>query len=179
VPVTGDPKGIKADVAMTVDVPVLDRLGAMRPVFEKAPLTVCIDHHVSNKGFADVNWVDPKAAAVGEMIFRLYEAFQGQPTQREAYCMYVSLGHGHRLFRYMSTTPAVHRIAAELISKGVSPLEVSQHLYESRTATDLKFPRRAAEVHQNLGRQPWWRGLRSPVVDQVFRRPARRSSTSS
>jgi len=124
---------------MTVDVPVLDRLGAMRPVFEKAPLTVCIDHHVSNKGFADVNWVDPKAAAVGEMIFRSMRRFKVKPTQREAYCMYVSLVTDTGSFRYMSHhaggPPDRGRVDLE---RGFSPRSF-QHLYESRTATDLKF----------------------------------------
>ncbi len=138
-PVAGGPRGLQADVAMTVDVPVIERTGSIQPVIERAPLSVCIDHHVSNKGFADINWVDPKAAAVGEMIYRLYRAFKKQPTQREAYCMYVSLVTDTGSFKYMNTTPAVHQIAADLISKGVSPLDVSQHLYESRSGLDLKF----------------------------------------
>ena len=133
------PDKVKADVSMIVDVPVLERVGSVRPLVERTPLVVCIDHHVSNQLFADVNWVDPKAAAVGEMIYRLYEAFKEIPTKPEAYCMYVSLVTDTGSFKYLNTTPAVHKIAADLISKGVSPLDVSQHLYESRSALDLKF----------------------------------------
>ncbi len=130
---------IKADVAITVDVPVLDRVGAVKPLLERIPFLVCIDHHISNKGFADINWIDPKAAAVGEMVYRLYKTFKVKPTKQEAYCMYVSLVTDTGSFRYMNTTPVVHQYAAELIATGVSPLEVSQHLYESRSPMDLKF----------------------------------------
>ncbi len=138
--VIGRPSQVRMpEVAMTVDVPVLARLGSMSGVFEKAPLSVNIDHHVSNQLFGDINWVDPKAAAVGEMIYRLYEAFGLQPTRDEALCMYVSIVTDTGSFRYMSTTPEVHRIASNLISLGVSPLKVGQDIYECHSPSDLRF----------------------------------------
>ena len=127
------------EVAITVDVPVLSRLGCMEQLFQRTPLTLNIDHHVSNQRFADVNWVEPKAAAVGEMIYYLYRAFRVKPRLDEALCMYVSIVTDTGSFRYMSTTPAVHRIASELISLGVSPLKVAQDLYECHSPRDLKF----------------------------------------
>ena len=33
-----------------------------------------IDHHVSGRPFADVNWIDPHAVATAEMVFRLARA---------------------------------------------------------------------------------------------------------
>jgi phosphoesterase RecJ-like protein len=32
---------------------------------------ISIDHHVSGRPFAHVNWIDPHAVATGEMVFRL------------------------------------------------------------------------------------------------------------
>ena len=133
------PARFRPEVAVTTDVPVLERIGSMIPVFQKAPLRVVIDHHVSNRRFGDVHWVDPKAAAVGEMIYRLYRAFRVRPTREEAQCMYASIVTDTGSFRYMSTTPEVHRIAAELIATGVSPLRTSQDLYECHSASDLRF----------------------------------------
>lgn len=140
VPVTGRPaKDFSPEVSIIVDVPVFGRVGAIKPLIERVPLVVCIDHHVSNQRFADINWVDPKAASVGEMIYRLYRAFGLKPRLAEAICMYVSVVSDTGSFRYMSTTPAVHQIAADLIATGVSPLKIAQQLYESRSAADLKF----------------------------------------
>ncbi len=140
VPVVGGPdKKVSAEVSIIVDVPVFSRVGSIKQLIERVGLVVCIDHHVSNQRFADINWVDPKAASVGEMIYRLYRAFGMKPHLPEALCMYVSLVSDTGSFRYMSTTPAVHRIASELIQIGVSPLKVAQQLYESRSAADLKF----------------------------------------
>ena len=139
-PVVGRPSQTRVpEVAITVDVPVLARLGSMSGLFEKAGVSVNIDHHVSNQLFGDVNWVDPKAAAVGEMIYRLYEAFGMKPTRDEALCMYVSIVTDTGSFRYMNTTPEVHRITSNLISRGVSPLKVGQDIYECHSPSDLRF----------------------------------------
>ena len=133
------PARFRPEVAMSVDVPVLERLGSMIPMFRRADLRVVIDHHVSNRRFGDINWVDPKAAAVGEMIYRLYRAFRIRPSRGEALCLYASIVTDTGSFRYLSTTPEVLRIAADLVSLGVSPLQVAQDLYECHTASDLKF----------------------------------------
>jgi phosphoesterase RecJ-like protein len=139
-PMRSTPNGkVTAEVSMIVDVPTLSRVGSIRRLIERIPLKVNIDHHVSNQRFADVNWVDPKAASVGEMIYRLYRSFHLKPSPAEALCIYVSLVTDTGSFRYMNTTPAVHRIASALIATGVSPLKVSQQLYESRRPSDLKF----------------------------------------
>lgn len=130
---------LSADVIMTVDVPVLERLGCMQKLFERMKRTVVIDHHVSNRYFGQINWVDPKAAAVGEMIYRLYRVFGLKPSRNEALCLYVSIVTDTGSFRYMSTTPEVHRITADLIAQGVSPLKTAQDLYECHTARDLRF----------------------------------------
>ncbi len=140
VPVVGrlDPK-VQAEVAIVVDVPLLARVGKVEPMIRRSRLLVSIDHHVSNQQFADVNWVDPEAASVGEMIFRLIRAFGKKPTREEALCLYVSLVSDTGSFRYMSTTPAVHRMAADLIEQGVSPLRVAQQLYEAHSVKDIRF----------------------------------------
>jgi phosphoesterase RecJ-like protein len=132
-------KKVSAEVSMIVDVPVFSRVGTIEPLIRRIPLVVVIDHHVSNQRFGHVNWVDPKAAAAGEMVYRLYQAFHLKPTYSEALCMYVSLVTDTGSFRYMSTTPAVHRMAADLIAIGADPLQVAQQLYESHSVRDLKF----------------------------------------
>lgn len=140
VPVLSRPRaGFKADVSFVVDVPVFSRVGSIAAMIQKIPTVICIDHHVSNQRFADLNWVDPKAAATGEMIYRLYRAFGIRLNFPEALCLYVAIVTDTGSFRYMNTTPAVHRIVAELIAAGVSPLKVSQALFESYAVSDLRF----------------------------------------
>ena len=158
-PVIAGPSGgrFSPEAAITVDVPLLSRTGSIAKLIEKAPLRINIDHHVSNQRFGHVNWVDPEAAAVGEMIWRLYRAFRLRPTRDEALCMYVSIVTDTGSFRYRSTTPAVHRIAAGLIETGVSPLQVAQDLYECHSGPDLRFLGRVLSglKQSDRGRVAW------------------------
>ena len=131
---------VRAEVAITVDVPVFGRLGSAGPVLRRAPLLISIDHHVSHGGFGDLNWVDPSAAATGEMIYRLFRAMHVTPSKADALCMYAALVIDTGSFKYRNTTPVVHQIAADLLRRAqINPLSVSQRLYETHRASDLRL----------------------------------------
>lgn len=129
-----------ADVAITVDVPVFARVGSVGPWLRQAGLLVSIDHHVSHEGFGDLNWVDPTAAATGEMIYRLFRAMRVPPSKEAALCLYAALVTDTGSFKYRNTTPEVHRIAADLLRRArINPMYVSQRLYEAHRAGDLRL----------------------------------------
>src|ERR1700692_3592598 len=52
---------------------------------------ISIDHHVSGRPFAHVNWIDPAAVATAQMVFRLARE-AGTPFSPEiATCLYTAL----------------------------------------------------------------------------------------
>ena len=61
-----------------------------------APATTSIDHHVSGRPFADVNWIDPSAVATAEMVYKLARE-AGVTITPEIANRY--LGHGSGLGR--------------------------------------------------------------------------------
>ena len=63
----------KYDVFVALDVSSLDRLGESLWFFENADKTICVDHHETNPGLADVNEVRPKASSTCEVLFDLFE----------------------------------------------------------------------------------------------------------
>ncbi|OGX41613.1 MAG: hypothetical protein A3C53_08100 [Omnitrophica WOR_2 bacterium RIFCSPHIGHO2_02_FULL_68_15] len=133
------PARVSADVAITVDVPVFARVGSAARWLKQAGQLISIDHHVSHEGFGDINWVDPTAAATGQMIDRLFRAFRVAPSKEDALCLYAALVIDTGSFKYRNTTPEVHRIAADLLQRSkVSPLVVSQNLYEVHNLRGLR-----------------------------------------
>lgn len=125
------PGPTEAEVAITVDVPVFSRVGSAGRWLKQAGQLISIDHHVSHEGFGDINWVDPTAAATGQMIYELFRTFRITPSKDDALCLYAALVIDTGSFKYRNTTPKVHRIAADLLEWAkVSPLVVSQGLYE-------------------------------------------------
>ncbi len=63
----------KLDVCFSLDVSTLDRLGDGVKLFSGAFRSICIDHHVSNPGFGQLNHIDPNASSTAEVLMDLYE----------------------------------------------------------------------------------------------------------
>src|ERR1700743_271291 len=49
-----------------------------------------IDHHVSAKTYANINWIDSTAVATAELIFRLGQTAQGKLSPENATCLYTA-----------------------------------------------------------------------------------------
>ncbi len=106
---------------------------------QRAATVINVDHHRSNSRYGDLNWVDPTAAAAGELAMSLVDEL-GAPLDPEiATCLYTSLITDTGDFRYESTTAATHRMAARLLEAGVRPGRVSEALYESRPLGALRL----------------------------------------
>jgi phosphoesterase RecJ-like protein len=121
-----------ADVIFILDISNWDRLGRCGPlVRESKALRVCIDHHISNDQFADVNLIDVKASSTGELIYRLITGMAGEITMEIAEPLYVSIITDTGSFRFSNTNSAVHSIAAHLIDIGVDPRGVYENIYEN------------------------------------------------
>lgn len=104
------------DLFVTCDVSARDRLAVVRDYFEKAKKTVCIDHHVSNPGFARINHILPDASSSCEVLYGLLDP---EKVDREiAQAVYTGIIHDTGVFQYSCTSPETMRIAGELMKTG-------------------------------------------------------------
>ena len=104
------------DLFISVDCAALDRLGDALPYFQKAKRTFCVDHHVSNHGFADENVILPDASSACEVLCSLMDP---EKINKQAACaLYMGIAHDTGVFQYSSTTPETMRIAGELMKTG-------------------------------------------------------------
>lgn len=75
---------------------------------------LCIDHHESNKGYAEKTLLRENAAAACEIIYSLAK-FMGVKISRHcAMCLYTGIATDSGCFKYSCTTPEAHEIAAEM-----------------------------------------------------------------
>ena len=88
-----------------------------------------IDHHYSNTPYADINWIDPEAPAVGEMVFDLSRFLGATPTPEIAENLYCAIFSDTGSFHFSNTTPRALAAAAELARLGASPNRVAEKLY--------------------------------------------------
>ncbi len=118
------------DLAIICDTGVLDRVGSVGPAIQGASRVLVIDHHVTPGTIGDVRVVDPDAAATTQLVFELLQRLGWEISRPIAEALYTGLVTDTGRFQYSSTSPAVHRIAAELLSAGVEPAPIGQQLYE-------------------------------------------------
>ena len=52
---------------------------------------ISIDHHVSGRPFAHVNWIDPHATATAELVYRLAREAGVSISPEIATCLYTAL----------------------------------------------------------------------------------------
>jgi phosphoesterase RecJ-like protein len=100
---------------------------------------VNIDHHPDNRRYGDVNWIEPTAAATGEMVYHLGVALGARLTPGIATNLFTAIHTDTGSFRYSNTTEETFKIAAALVAAGAAPALVSGHLYERRHADSLRW----------------------------------------
>jgi phosphoesterase RecJ-like protein len=127
------------DCYLVVDATDPGRVGGLLNGVPAGSLVINVDHHISNAHFGTYNWVDPEAAATGEMIYYLIQEM-GVPLSREvATNLYVAILTDTGSFHYANTTPRARRVAAALIEAGVVPHEVAALLFDQREVEELRL----------------------------------------
>jgi len=114
------------------------RLGASEPIFDRARRTINIDHHVSNPGCGDVNYVVPEASSSCELVFNVLDPegtgapFMNEETARN---LYIGMVTDTGVFRYSNTGRRTMEIAGYLMTFGFDyPTLVRDIFYEKTIA---------------------------------------------
>ncbi|MBQ6550138.1 MAG: bifunctional oligoribonuclease/PAP phosphatase NrnA [Lachnospiraceae bacterium] len=110
------------DLVFIVDCATPDRLMAGAGALKKAKKTVVFDHHGTNPGFGDENYIDAKASSTCEVLTRFMEP--ERISGRAALCLYSGILFDTDVFRYDCTGPETLRQAAMLLEKGVPFAEI-------------------------------------------------------
>lgn len=125
------------DLFMSLDCGDPDRFTPFAQYFETAKRTLCIDHHISNKGFGDVCYVEPQACSAAEAIFKLLD--EDRINQPCAEALYMGIVHDTGVFKHSNTTRSAMTIAGILIEKGARPSFVIDETFYKKTLTQNKL----------------------------------------
>ena len=122
----------EAEVVFALDTATRVRLGktVLSLLPEKATWVV-IDHHVSNRGYGDLNLIDSTAPATGEILFRLIQELELPLTPTGRNALYAAISTDTGSFRYPATTSRTLGIASQLVAGGIDVGEISNALYAS------------------------------------------------
>lgn len=141
--------GFVPEHIVSVDVAALSLLPENAAIYQDR-IALAIDHHPSHGGFAAEAYVDPSAAAAGEIVYELIT--QLTPiTPAIALPLYVAISTDCGCFVYANTTARTHRIAAVLMEQ-VDVSAVNKALFRTKSKVRLAMESRMAsemELYDN------------------------------
>ncbi|MCR5418392.1 MAG: bifunctional oligoribonuclease/PAP phosphatase NrnA [Lachnospiraceae bacterium] len=138
------PEGENYDLVIVLD-SVVSRCGFASAVAQAPAKVINIDHHKSNPGEGDVSWVEPDAAACGQVLYKLMCATQEGKALMDrdiALALYIAIIHDTGVLQYSNTSPETLRIVADLVSFG----------FDFTTLIDKTFYENTYVQSQVLGR---------------------------
>ncbi len=117
----------------SVDVSVKDRLGDGIALFDACEHTAMLDHHPTNDGFGEVDFVDSDAAACGELAVELIRELGVALDIPMATWLYAAITTDCGRFGYGSTRPETLIAAADCVRAGIDVDEITRRVFLTRT----------------------------------------------
>lgn len=119
------------DLYFSLDCSEPERLEKYQTYFEESCYKICIDHHVTNKGFGHLSFIEPEASSTCEILFDLFDCDRISLGCAEA--LYMGILHDTGVFKHSNTTKKVMEIAGALIEKGVNTEMIQDKTFFKKT----------------------------------------------
>jgi len=115
-----------------------ERLGKYKCVIDNSKKTICIDHHITNTKFADLNIIDPEMSSTGELLFHILKSENKEINLKMAEYIYIAIITDTGKFAYDSTSVKTHNVASELIQIGIDVSRIDNEIYNSKPINVVK-----------------------------------------
>lgn len=127
------------DLAIALDCADLKRLNGFGKYFEDAKVTISIDHHGSNKMFADYNYVDPVSPACAQILVIVLEYLKVEITKEIGICLLTGIITDTGGFKYSGITAETFEIASWLLNLGVNVSDIYIRVLQVKTKSNFEL----------------------------------------
>ena len=135
------PDECRYDLFFALDLGETERLGGNAVYFETAGDTACIDHHISNDGFARHDYIVPDASSTSELVYTLMD--ESEVDRDIAECIYTGIIHDTGVFQYSNTSKRTMEIGGKLISFGFDFSRIIDETFYEKTYVQNQIMGRA------------------------------------
>jgi len=140
-----------ADIIFLLDFNELGRVGDdMKNTLEQYKgIFVMIDHHLDPSDVAQYLFTDTDICATAQMVYHFLEKIDEVEAinPKVATCLYTGILTDTGSFRFPKTTPATHRIVADLIERGADNAQIYNNVYDVNSYGRLQL---LGQALQNL-----------------------------
>ncbi len=116
---------------------------------------ISIDHHLTGRPFAHVNWIDPHAVATAEMVYRLAARAGVKISPEIATCLYTAVLTDTGAFMFEGTSEHTFELARELVLAGADPARCARSVYFAHSTAKMRLLGAALSNLQREGCLAW------------------------
>lgn len=132
-------RGEKFDCVIATDCASYARLGKAGECVNHRKILLNIDHHATNPRYGEVNWVSPREASTGELIFKLLKVARWPITKPIADLLFTAVSTDTGSFQYPTTRPGTFHTGAELVTRGANLAKICDEVYQSYPLSRAKL----------------------------------------
>ena len=114
-----------------------------------------IDHHLSGQRFAHVNWIDPKAVATAELVYRLAREAGVKISPQIATCLYTAVLTDTGSFMFEGVNDHTFGLARELVLAGADPARCARNIYFAHSTAKMRLLGAALSSLHREGMLAW------------------------
>ncbi len=120
------------DAAFVLDCAELERVGVGFFDMVNTDIWVNIDHHLTNKTFADYSVIDSSACSTGYLVYQLLKVLEIEIDLDIAENIYTTILFDTGSFHYSNATSEAFSAAGDMIALGVSAWGVANKVFENQ-----------------------------------------------
>ena len=131
---------------IAVDIADVKLMGRYEEIYG-GKVQLCIDHHISNKNYAEKTLLRADATAACEIIYDLAKYMGVTITKHCATCLYTGIATDSGCFKYDCTTPRAHERAAEMMRKyDINFARINRYMFDVKSEGRMRLEGKIAEL---------------------------------
>lgn len=131
------------DLGISLDCTDTKRLDGFEPWYDKAKVTISIDHHSSNSMFADYNFVNPVAPACAQILIVVLKSMGIKINKEIGRCILTGIITDTGGFKYDGVGAETFEFVADLLRLGVNVSDTYKRLLQVKTRANFELTKLA------------------------------------
>jgi len=132
-------RDIKYDLGIALDCADTKRLKGYEELYEKAKVTISIDHHGTNTMYADYNYVNPVSPACAQILAEILNSIGVDLNKDIGECLITGMLTDTGGFRYSGVSTETFEIAAKILSLGVKISDICRKVLQVKTKAHFEL----------------------------------------
>ena len=132
------PKASDFDLVIALDASDLSRLNEAQDLFDAIETSICIDHHITNQNYADINYINAVASSTCENLMVILASMGIAINKEIGECLYTGILTDTGGFRYSCKSETMEMVAT-IMETGVNTAKIYRTVFDVTTLNRTKL----------------------------------------